>query len=113
MTFKISKDRSTLTVSADAKERKELRELENIQSDKAMFEFFEPLACNSELDWIGPEETGDLTSAPMLGIKSWLDDYCDGLPKVVSRWAFMDYALRSPLEDLRDTGKAVFIGGDL
>ena len=30
---------------------------------------------------------------------------------VLERWAFMDYQVRSALEDLRDRGEAVFTGG--
>ncbi len=110
MKFTISKDRTRLTITADEIERKHLRELpadghrDAICTDSAMVDWLENLVCNSELDWIRPEETGDLTSAPMLGIR-------DAADQVIERWAFMDYQVRSVLEDLRDKGEVIFIGG--
>jgi hypothetical protein len=32
---------------------------------------------------------------------------------ILYRWAFMDYAVTSPQRELRDTGRAVFQGGEL
>lgn len=99
-------------------------ENENIGSDIAMFDFLGPLTCNSELEWINPADTGDLTDAPMLGIlgSAVRDDETPrgyngpkiyvgpGLVQpILERWAFMDYQVRSVLEDLRDNGECVFI----
>ena len=70
-----------------------------------MADILEPITCNSELEWTSSEHTGDLTDAPMLGILQ----HGDGDPVIVERWAFMDYQVRSVLEDLRDKGEAVFI----
>jgi hypothetical protein len=97
-----------LILKADENERRELKELveEKGTGDLAEAEALERLIANSELDWIGEGETGDLTTAPMLGIR-------DESGKVLSRWAFMDYQVRSFLTDLIETGKAVFIGGTL
>lgn len=112
MKYTISPDRSKLTITADELERAELRELgEDVHRDRTMHDWLEPLTCNSELEWIDPSETGDLTSAPMLGYHG-----CGiSVPpdKVACRWAFLDYAVRSVLEDLRDKGECVFVGGDL
>lgn len=117
----ISPDRKTLTISVDDAEREELRNWEverhgfangNLQSDIAMMDFLEPIVCNSELDWISAAWTGDLTDAPMLGITEWDLPQQDD-PKVLERWAFMDYQVRSVLEDLRDKGECVFVGGAL
>jgi len=103
MKYEISKDRKTLTLTVDLLEIDLLKRLgEEIDTDKAMYDWFESLVCNSELEWINPEDTGDLTSAPMLGI--WRDDNMS-----VERWAFMDYQVRSVLADLRDKGEVVFI----
>ena len=83
---------------------------QDIGTDTSMRDFFESyLLGDNELEWIDPAETGDLTSAPMLGLR---DDGCyrpaqEG--KVIERWAFMDYQVRSVLEDLRDPGKVVFV----
>jgi len=111
MKHTISPDRTRLIITADEQDRKDLRELEaegnHIHSDNAMHEFFEPLTCNSDLDWTNPEMTGDLTDAPMLATHGG-DFGC-----VVERWAFMDYQVRSVLEDLRDMGEVVFVGGPL
>lgn len=105
MRHTISANRKVLTIEFTRHEVDALREYRSehgsIQSDAAMFEAFEPLVCNSELEWIDPAETGDLTSAPMLGIR-------DENQKVIERWAFMDYAIRSPLETLLDCGKVEF-----
>lgn len=108
MNYSISADRLRLTLMVDESERTELRELgDEIHTDKAMYEFFEHLVCNSELNWIAPEWTGDLTDAPMLGIAEW----SDLTPNVAERWAWMPYAVNSLLEKLRDKGEAVLIGG--
>ena len=140
MKYQISKDRRTLAVSADpATIKRHLNELaglgRNIQSDEELHNCFEAMLANSELDWINPADTGDLTSAPMLGILggemtieqieaaakskpgiygSTVCGHANGKDihqPILERWAFLDYQLRSPLEDLRDNGKAVFIGG--
>lgn len=124
MKYEISPDRKTLTIMADEPARAALRsEGEYIHSDAAMLEYFDPLICNSELEWIDPADTGDLTSAPMLGILGEVkSDELECLERsfgvihtgtnqfqpILERFAFMDYQVRSVLEDLRDTGKAVF-----
>jgi hypothetical protein len=129
MNFTISPDRKTLTIFADEPEREALRGFsEAIQQDAMLHDVLEPLTCNSELQWVRPEDTGDLTDAPMLGIFGPVSDAAhvpfpsvnvghwdgrDWAQKIESRWAFMDYQVRSPLEDLRDKGQAVFVGGDL
>ena len=69
MNYTITKDRSQLVLTVDEDERALLCELgEAIHRDMTMYEFFEHLVCNSELEWITPERTGDLTDAPMLGL---------------------------------------------
>ena len=72
MNYTISEDRTRLTLTVDPAERFELWGMdEEIHQDDTMYEFFEHLVCNSELEWITPEWTGDLTDAPMLGICEW------------------------------------------
>ncbi len=110
MKYTIAPDRSKLTITVDEAERQELRESSSIQQDATMYEFFEPLTCNSELAWVYPDETGDLTDAPMLGL---MGEWNGWHQKIVERWAFMDYQVRSVLEDLRDNGECVFVGGPL
>jgi len=130
MKHTFSQARNLLTISADESERAELREMSDIQSDKATHEFFERLICNSELQWVNAEDTGDLTAAPMLAI---LGDPVtkDKIPQaigvilaghygnppqdhyhpIVERWAFMAYETQSVLEALRDNGAVVFTSG--
>lgn len=137
MKYSISPDRTRLTLTADAANRAALRELPeegegNIDMERTMIEFLEPLTCNSELEWIPEGTTGDLTSAPMLGLlgePEWREQHTDGdgtvligvdsrsrrvnVTPVLERWAWMDYAVRSLLVELRDTGSAALIGGPL
>jgi len=123
----ISPDRKTLTIYVDDQERADLRELgEAIQTDANMHDFLEPLTCNSELQWTDPAWIGDLTSAPMLGILGGYRPVTSGglcpsgpyghkpagpgrFQPILERWAFMDYQMRSVLEDLREKGESVFI----
>lgn len=124
----------TLKISVDHTERLFLSSLpdEQIHQDEVMYNFLEPLVCNSEFCWVDPSDCGDLTSAPMLGILS-IGDTSNGyreneLPKerfgqfltggdeggsyfeaITGRWAFMDYQVRSVLEDLREKGEAIFV----
>ena len=112
LSYIISPDRCALTVTADKATRAELHELgEEIGADEHLWDAFERLIANSELEWISPQECGDLTDAPILGIRS--GDARDFAVRgyryaVLERWAYLDYMLKSPLHDLRDTGKAVF-----
>jgi hypothetical protein len=114
MNYSFSPDRTRLILRVDPEEQAQLRELpedfsaceESIHSDHALHEFLEHLTCNSELDWIDPYETGDLTDAPMLGTR-------DEAGKPLGRWAWMHYETTSLLEQLRDKGVAVLIGGPL
>ena len=95
-----------LIIRANAIERENLKELANGSGEfdlRAEGEALEHLLANSELDWISPEETGDLTSAPMLGLRDKDGNATD------ARWAFMDYQIRSFVTDLIETGQAVFI----
>lgn len=50
MKHSISSDRSKLIITADESERNEMRE-SDFQSDKALYESFEKLIANSELDY--------------------------------------------------------------
>lgn len=128
MKYKISDDRKTLTICVDEQERQELREIQSIGADVTMRDFLSPITCNSDLEWMPEGATSDLTSAPMLGVlgdegcrqhwalrehfglvESGQSDHSTLYRGIVERWAFMDYQVRSVLEDLRDKGEAVFI----
>lgn len=117
----------TLTIYIDKDKQAELREMQNddpeyFQTDNAMWDVFEPLICNSELDWLNPDDTGDLTDAPMLGILDYettvnekigpfgaVDLGFGEFAPITHRWAYMAYESKSPLQDLLETGKAVFV----
>lgn len=91
----------------------------------------ESLVCNSELQWVNPADTGDLTDAPTLGIlgEEFLYSGEGELPypcvfvgssekgkyfcRITHRWAYMDYQIKSPLEDLRENHEIIFTGGEL
>jgi hypothetical protein len=99
---------NTLTLTADDEDRAFLRELKEDEPDhfgtiQSEIEALESLIANSELDWIDPAECGDLTDAPILGIRD-----ADGAP--LERWGFMDYQCRTFLDDLIAHGRAVFTG---
>ena len=98
-------------------------------SNRAMYDELEPLTANSDLDWVRPEWIGALTDAPILGtfgetrevteadgdyyrlagqwenaageLVRWLDP-------IEAVWWFEPYAVRSPQDDLADTGRCVF-----
>ena len=73
-------------------------------SDQAMYDVFLPMLANSELDWINPEDCGALTSAPLLAI---LDS--DGLP--IKVWGFMDYQVKSVVNELLEKNFVTFVKG--
>ena len=106
-------------------------------SDDFLHELLEPLVANDEYAWLPDGCTGDLTSAPMLGV---LGDEMPGpddtdeavgmglyhvgrwthggrlrqmYQPVLKRWAFLAYQVRSPQRDLADDGECVWHGGDL
>jgi len=96
-------DRSKLIIEIDDEERADIiNNYKDLHSDSSLADFFEPLICNSELNWTSGNETGDLTDAPMLGILDEKGDFSE-------RWAFMDYQIVSVLETLVNNKKVVFI----
>jgi|SRR5215831_4327488 len=132
MTYTHADDR--LTICATAAERELLKEIRgpvgeygetNRPYSQIEVDALEPLLCNSELEWIRPEEIGALTSAPILGLRgdpipasegadtrflhvAYRDNGVTWYEPVTQAWGFMDYALRSFVDDLIDTGEAVF-----
>lgn len=132
MTYEISPDGRTLTILATPVEATNLRTIRDEGGDfgtyRAEVECLEQLLANSELDWVDPVDTGDLTDAPMLGIlgndgmtREEVDavecygalqtgcwDGRDRFSPILQRWAFMSYQIRSFMSDLADDGKAVF-----
>ena len=96
-----------LIITADSHDRKMLRRLKADHPQwgdcQLELEALEYLIANSELGWVNPEEIGALTSAPILGIRD-----ANNYDSVIAAWGFMDYALRSFVDDLIQDGKAVF-----
>jgi hypothetical protein len=106
-------------------------------SDDFLSELLEPMVTNDEYVWLDNGCTDDLTDAPMLGIfgdevpgpdkaddAMGLDLYYVGCwdhegrlrqmyQPVLKRWAFMDYQVTSPQQELAETGECVWEGGDL
>lgn len=128
-----------LKISADGEERARLRQRhdeapDSFGSNDTLYEMFEPLIANSEYDWVAPEHIGALTAAPILGIYgepiavpnggagydgrlagTWEDDQGllrDWIEPVQQAWGFMDYALRSPQDDLLEQGYSIFVRGE-
>ena len=101
------------------------------ESDDFMHRLLEPIATDG-LTWLPQGCTDDLTAAPMLGILGepmpGPDDPQDAIGMglvhvgehdgrrmyrpILKRWAFMDYAVTSPQQELAETGKCVWQGGD-
>ena len=105
MTFTYDLDtRGRLILRADCIEREAIKEIISQYGTtyQAEAEALEHLIANSELDWIAPEEISALTNAPILGLR-------DNEGNPTNAWAFMDYQIRSFLNDLVKTGEAIFI----
>lgn len=135
MEYKIL-DNGNLRITAEAEERVDLHKLraerreanESFGTTADEADALEKLIANSELDWLPEGSTGDLTSAPMLGIYgepqplnaltarfgervathgsqgAWYEP-------ITARWAFMDYQVKSFLDDMIFQGYADFQGG--
>lgn len=86
----------------DTNELQEIKEAvaSGDQSDASMYDAFESLVAIG-YQWISPEDIGALTDAPILANGS-LDD-----PRV-KIWWYPDYQVKSPLEDIAETGKTIF-----
>ena len=110
---------------------------DTFDSDAFLHELLESLVTNDEYTWLHDDCTGDLTSAPMLGI---LGDEMPGpddtepalgsglvhvgcwaykgrlrqmYQPVLKRWAFMAYQITSPQRELAETGQCAWDGGNL
>lgn len=96
-------------------------------NDSSLDDALEHLIGNSELEWINPADTGDLTDAPMLGIlgepqPSKIGPHgstlagCWGNPleahyyPIQKRWAYMSYEVKDPLEELKEKGRINLVG---
>ena len=110
ITYRISADRNSLRLFADEDARAELRSeyyVDNLVgfTAEAETDALEWLLCNSELSWVSAVDTGDLTEAPLLGI---VDYGPDGSVKVLERWGYEPYQVKSFLHDLMLDGETTF-----
>ncbi len=102
MKYSISNDKRRLTIIADEQDKLNILEWsEDGQNPET--DVLQELVANSDLDWIRPEECGDLTDAPILGYRDQ-DGRATG-----ERWAFMDYQVRLFTDDLLEKGVALFV----
>jgi hypothetical protein len=123
MTYYIN-ERGDLVIIALPKDREAIRGMLEDGEDACQHETdcLESLIANSELEWIPEGVTGDLTSAPMLGIlgaeqesetgpHGAIPSSSDRFQPILKRWAYMNYAVRSFVTDLLENGLCVFQGG--
>lgn len=113
MKCEVSADGMVLKVIANSDDIEDLKNLqsedpEGFGTDEKLHEFFERLTCNSEFRFVDNLE-GDLTSAPTLALTKY-DEKTDE-ESVYARWCYMDYQVKSPLDDLLEYGQAIFNGG--
>jgi len=132
-------ENKNLVITADKEDQQILRDYKSdledqglsFCSDNALYEAFESLFCNSELEWSDASTINALTSAPVIAIFNSeeieveppcegnnyrcvgykVTGWCEGVTygeKVFQAWAYMDYCVRSPQEDLLEYGKTVF-----
>lgn len=97
-----------LVITVNEAEQSDLQELKTTCEWGSMAlenEYLESLIANSELDWIDASETGDLTDAPILGIR-------DEEGNILARWGYMNYQIHTFLEDFLNNGKAIFVSSN-
>ncbi len=73
--------------------------------DANLWDFFENLFSDSELEQIDPLSIAALTSSPIVGIR-------DQNETVIQVWWYPNYAIASPLEDLVTEGFTIFQSGN-
>ena len=127
-----------LVLRVDSRDQRELRRIRDEKDDEygpwgsvaLEAEAMEQLVCNSELDWVNPSDiTGNMTEAPTqldcieempAGSKfptnfglHWVGHWntLGRYQPILARWRYMNYAVRSFLDDLADTGESVWQGG--
>jgi len=121
-----TREGTNLVITCTPEEQAALKELPD-RSCVSEADALDGLTSNSELQWIHPVNTGDLTDAPMLGVLG-LETYKDNLPPerygeievgrdkggayyqpILERWAYMSYAIRSFIDVLIEEGKVTFV----
>jgi hypothetical protein len=119
-----------LWLLADLQDREDILELRGEDQHFSLddeTEALERMLANSELQWINPEDTGDLTDCPILGVLGTETQLTPVGPygavavgkdetgllyqPIVARWGWVEYELRSFLEDLATLGWCRWTGG--
>lgn len=99
-----------LRISIDIEEQTELREsiAESIESEHYLFiDLLEKAFCNSEWEFIRPEEIGALTDSFILSNTATRDDQ-GKLQSIDSVYWYPDYQIKSEGGELAEYGKIVF-----
>lgn len=128
MKFTISPGKSQLRFHLDEEEKAEIARAESPEKKQELIQTWrEHLLCNSELQIVFPENTGDLTDAPMFGIygeetteKSGPHGcrhigFWDGKARyqpILERWAYTSYQILDPWEELAKNGEITLHNGE-
>ena len=102
-TMEFIKTKNGLKITIDDADKKFLKELSEdnhnvLCTRTAEYDFFESYLCNSDWEWINPEDIAALTDAPILGIR-------DENNEVTEAYGYMDYQVYSMLEELEIHGE--------
>ena len=84
-----------------------IEEHPDIYADATFLDSIEPLLCNG-LHQVLPETIGALTDSLLFSL-TLLDDESVHYDEPVVVYWYPDYAIRSPLQDLIETGETTFI----
>lgn len=106
-TYDLNTD-GVLIIHADAQDQKRLRRLwesadrDGTAESEVERKALQPIVKRKAggLWWVRPETIGALTDAPILGLRK--------RGRVYAAWGFMDYQVRCFVDDLIETGQAVF-----
>jgi hypothetical protein len=96
----------SLRISLIESERGEVEALRDMPTADALAELFEYQTSNG-WEWIRPEETGDLTDAPMITDHVDRDDQ-GSIVKIAHVWFDNNYMVRDPIDHLLRDGSIVF-----
>jgi hypothetical protein len=107
ITLAVSRQDKNLHVKANAAMQKYLDDAKNWnewESDTFMRDVLDPFISQYRFEWIAAWEIGALTDAPILGTRN-------ARGKITNAWGYMDYQVKSILDDLANWGEAVLQRG--
>lgn len=90
----------------DPEVQEEMKEKLEAKEPLDIADVLEPATANG-LMWLDPHMVGAMTDSPILTDGS-VDDNGDFIPEGAKVWWFPDYQVKSPLEELANTGRLVF-----